>query len=109
MTANPDVEVFWCACDAIGIGCVRALEEAGVLDEVDVIGFDGTIDGLNLVKDGSEIANTAQAPDVAGKEAINVLLEVIEGGNPEMVTDSGFEIVTKEGAEEAIKNLEQYQ
>ncbi len=109
LTANPDVEVFWCACDAIGIGCVRALEEAGVLDEVDVIGFDGTIDGLNLVKDGSEIANTAQAPDVAGKEAINVLLEVIEGGNPEMVTDSGFEIVTKEGAEEAIKNLEQYQ
>lgn len=108
LMANPDVKVFWNACDAIGIGCVRALEEAGVLDQIDVIGFDGTVDGLELVKNGDEIANTAQAPDVAGKKAIDVLIETIEGKDPEMVTDSGFEIITKEKADETIKKLQGY-
>lgn len=108
LTANPDVEVVWAACDAIGVGCVRALEEAGLLDKVDVIGFDGTVDGLELVKSGDEIANTAQSPDVAGREAINVLLQVIEGETPEMVTDSGFEIITKDKAEERIEKLKEY-
>lgn len=108
LMANPEVEVFWCACDAIGIGCVRALEEAGVLDKIDVIGFDGTVDGLELVKNGDEVANTAQAPDVMGREAINVLIDVIEGGSPEMVTDSGYEIITNETAEETIEKLKEY-
>lgn len=108
LMANPDVEVIWCACDAIGIGAVRALEEAGVLDKVDVIGFDGTVDGLKLVEKGDEVANTAQAPVVVGEKSIDTLIQVIEGETPELITDSGYEIITKEKAAETIEKLNKY-
>ena len=102
LAANPDVEVFWCACDALGVGCVRALEEAGVLDDIDVIAYDGTADGLNLVIDGSEVANTAQFPDNMGMGAIDILVQVLEGEDYELVTDSGYEIIDSVEAAEAL-------
>ncbi|MGI5850286.1 MAG: sugar ABC transporter substrate-binding protein [Christensenellales bacterium] len=93
LAANPDVEVFWCACDALGVGCVRALEEAGVQDKVDVIAYDGTKDGLDLVIAGSEVANTAQFPDNMGKGAVDILIQVLDGEDYELVTDSGYDII----------------
>lgn len=108
ISANPDVELIWCACDALGVGAVRALEEAGLADKVDVMAYDGTNDGLKLVLDGSEVANTAQFPDTMGIGAVDILLDVINGKDVELVTDSGFEIIVADTAQALMDRLAAY-
>ena len=108
IAANPNLELIWCACDALGIGASRALEEAGLQDKIDVIAFDGTIDGLNQVLNGSEVANTAQFPDVIGQLSVDIMVDIINGEDVDLVTDSGSEIITADNAQEQIDRLSVY-
>ena len=108
ISANPDIKLIWCACDALGVGCVRALEEANKQDDIDVIAYDGTTDGLNLVLAKSEVANTAQYPDKIGIGAVDIMDKVLKGEDVELITDSGFEIVVPETAQQIIDRLAQY-
>lgn len=108
ITANPDIKLIWCACDALGVGTIRALEEAGKADSIDVIAYDGTVQGLELVLDGSEVANTAQFPDVMGSTAIDLAIKELKGEPAELVTDSGYEVVTADTAQKFIDRLKKY-
>lgn len=108
ISANPDVELIWCACDALGIGCIRALEEAGLQGQIDVIAFDGTNDGLQQVLDGNEVANTAQFPDVMGMTSVEHVVKLINGEDVDLVFDSGHEIIVKDTAQELMDRLSKY-
>lgn len=52
LTANPDVELIYCENDSMAVGAVRAIAEAGKTGEIDVIGFDGISEAMNLIESG---------------------------------------------------------
>ena len=56
ISANPDVELFFCCNDNMGIGALRAIKEANMQEQIQIIGFDAVSEALNLVENGEFLA-----------------------------------------------------
>lgn len=61
-----------------------------------MVGFDGTPDGLNAVKDGTLYASVAQQPSQLGKIAVDNALKALEGKKVEETIKVPVKVVTKE-------------
>jgi erythritol transport system substrate-binding protein len=76
----PDVDGVIAGNDEMALGAINALEEAGRIDEVAVLGFDGNDDAADAVREGTMVATVLQ-PIADGTElAMEVLDEVIQTG-----------------------------
>lgn len=78
LQANPDVTGIFAENDEMALGAIQALgDRAG--DDVSVVGFDGTEDGLAAIKEGTLTATIAQQPAELGKQAVAVLEQLLAG------------------------------
>ncbi|WP_460759595.1 substrate-binding domain-containing protein [Nocardiopsis oceani] len=80
LSRNPDIDGVISGNDEMALGAINALEEAGVLDDVEVLGFDGSNDAAEAVADGKMVASVLQPIDDATTQALEVLDEVIRTG-----------------------------
>ena len=46
----------------MGIGALRAIKEANMQEQIQIIGFDAVSEALNLVENGEFLATVAQYP-----------------------------------------------
>lgn len=65
LTAHPDVQAVFAQNDEMALGALRALQTAGKNDVL-VVGFDGTDDGVKAVEGGKLGATVAQMADQIG-------------------------------------------
>lgn len=65
LTAHPDVQAVFAQNDEMALGALRALQTAGKNDVL-VVGFDGTNDGIKAVEGGKLGATVAQMADQIG-------------------------------------------
>ena len=81
---HPDVTAIMCGNDQIAVGAQTAVNLLG-LDDVVIYGVDGSPDiKKELLKTGTQIAGTAaQSPINMGKEAVEIALAVLDGGDYE--------------------------
>ncbi|MBG6191804.1 ribose transport system substrate-binding protein [Arthrobacter sp. CAN_A212] len=78
LQANPDVTGIFAENDEMALGAIQALgDRAG--DDVSVVGFDGTEDGLAAIEAGTLTATIAQQPAELGKQAVEVLEQILAG------------------------------
>ncbi|MHC0552862.1 D-ribose ABC transporter substrate-binding protein [Salinicoccus sp. CNSTN-B1] len=74
LQANPDIEAIFSHNDEMALGAVEAAP-----DDVLVVGFDGSEDALNSVKNGGLDATVAQQPDLMGETAVETVEKLIAG------------------------------
>lgn len=97
---NPDVDGVFAENDEMALGAIKALgDKAG--DDVKVIGFDGTPEGLKAVKSGSLTMTIAQQPEELGKMAVRNALRVVDGTKVDKQIKVPVKAVTS-------KNVDQY-
>ncbi|MBK3521864.1 substrate-binding domain-containing protein, partial [Streptomyces sp. MBT70] len=78
LQAHPDVQGVIAANDEMALGAIKALgSKAG--KSVQVVGFDGTPDGLTAVKGGTLYASVAQQPSQLGRIAVDNALKAVRG------------------------------
>jgi ribose transport system substrate-binding protein len=78
LQANPGVTGVFAENDEMALGAVQALgAKAG--NEVKVVGFDGTTDGLAAISAGSMVASIAQQPAKLGQTAIEQVAKILKG------------------------------
>jgi len=95
LQAHPDVQGVIAANDEMALGAIKALgSKAG--KSVSVVGFDGTPDGLNAVKNGTLFASVAQQPSQLGKIAVDNALKALQGKKVEETIKVPVKVVTKE-------------
>ncbi|MDX2547188.1 substrate-binding domain-containing protein [Streptomyces sp. WI04-05B] len=95
LQANPGISGVFAENDEMALGAIKALGgKAGT--SVQVIGFDGTPDGLKAVADGSLYASVAQQPKELGRIAVRNALRVAEGKGVEKTVMVPVKVVTKE-------------
>jgi len=95
LQAHPDVQGVLAANDEMALGAVKALgSKAGT--SVQVVGFDGTPDGLTAVKNGTLYASVAQQPTQLGRIAVDSALEAVQGKKIEQTVKVPVKVVTKE-------------
>ncbi|MER5199265.1 ABC transporter permease/substrate-binding protein [Streptomyces sp. NPDC002755] len=95
LQAHPDVQGVIAANDEMALGAIKALgSKAG--RSVQVVGFDGTPDGLTAVKNGTLYASVAQQPSQLGKIAVDNALKALQGKKVEKTVKVPVKVVTKE-------------
>jgi ABC-type sugar transport system substrate-binding protein len=102
IAANPNVAAFFAANDDMGLGIVKAVQNAGLTGKVVVVSVDGNQDALQSVADGGLTATVAQYPYAIGSLGVQAC-EVSAAGEtvPENV-ESPTALVTAENAQQAM-------
>lgn len=102
LAKHPDIDGVISGNDEMALGAVNALKAEGKLDQVKVLGFDGSQDAVNAVRDGELVATVVQ-PIVEGtNRAIEQLDSVIrtgETGAPEEKQAIDCVLITEDNAE----------
>lgn len=80
LSRYPDIDGVVSGNDEMALGAINALEQAGRIDEVEVLGFDGSDDAAEAVADGHMTATVLQPIADGTTQAIEVLDEVIRTG-----------------------------
>ncbi len=95
LQANPAVSGIFAENDEMALGAVEALgARAG--EDVFVVGFDGTDDGLAAVSDGTMVATIAQQPEELGRLAVQQAKKALDGEETEAVVPVEVVAVTEE-------------
>ena len=82
LQAHPDVKAIFAENDEMALGAREALgARAG--EDVMVVGFDGTDDGLKAVEDGRMVATIAQQPGELGSKAVEEAAKILDEETPE--------------------------
>lgn len=101
LQAHPDIEGVFAENDEMALGAIQALgDRAG--DDVVVVGFDGTPDGLDAVQNGTMHASVAQQPAELGSTAVEVALQAARGEAVEQTIQVPVKVVTQDNVEEFV-------
>lgn len=85
ITAHPNLRGLFAINDPGALGALAALEQAGKLDQVAIIGFDGQPDGKQAIKSGKIYADPIQFPDRMGREIVEMISKYFAGEDYEKV------------------------
>ncbi len=105
LQANSEIDGIYAANDEMAMGALEAVEAAGRLEEITLIGCDAIDPALEKIREGKMEATIAEPPFFLGKSAVFTALDILEGKNVEkdVVLDSNLvtlenvnTIVTKE-------------
>lgn len=95
LQAHPDIDGVFAENDEMALGAIKALgSKAG--RSVQVVGFDGTPDGLKAVQAGTLYASVAQQPSELGRIAVRNALRAAEDEKVEKMVKVPVKVVTKE-------------
>lgn len=83
LQANPEITGLFAANDMMALGAVKAIEDAGLSDQITVIGFDATDDAKEAIKAGRMLGSIAQSPADMGTTAVETAIEYLEKGSCE--------------------------
>ncbi|SFN35516.1 substrate-binding domain-containing protein [Mycetocola miduiensis] len=107
IAANPNVKAFFAANDDMGLGIVKAIENAGRTGEIVVVSVDGNEDALESVKAGGLTATVAQYPYAIGQLGVQACEAAAAGDDLPETVESPTALVTTDVADDAIEAFPQ--
>ena len=81
LQANPDVDGVFAASDLMALGAVQAIIDAGMRDQITVIGYDASDDAKEAVRRGDMLGSIAQSPSNMGTTALETAILFLETGS----------------------------
>lgn len=79
LQAHPDLDGIFAINDPSALGAIAALEKAGRLKKVKVVGFDGMPEGKLAIRNGQIYADPIQFPDRIGRTAVQQIRKYLDG------------------------------
>jgi len=79
LTKYPDVKGIMCANDSMVLGAVKAVEAAGKIKKVKIVGFDNIGAVQSLIKEGKALATIDQFGPEMAANAIKVGMRILKG------------------------------
>ena len=107
IAANPDIAAFFAANDDMGLGIVKAIENAGKTGQIVVVSVDGNQDALESVEAGGLTATVAQYPYAIGQLGVQACQVATDGGDLPANIESPTALVTADNAADAIAKFPQ--
>jgi len=96
LTRFPNVQGVMCANDSMALGVVKAIEAAGKIDKVAVVGFDNIAACQALIKEGKMLATVDQFGPEMAANAIKVGFRILKGEKIAGWEKTPVEVVSKE-------------
>ena len=86
LQTHPDLAGIFAINDPSALGAYAALEQAGKTDQVEIVAFDGQLDGKQAIKDGRIYADPIQFPEKMGRQTVEKIVKYLNGESFEKVT-----------------------
>jgi len=83
LQATPDLVGIFAINDPAALGAFTAIEEAGKVGQVVLVGFDGQPEGKQAIKEGKIYADPIQFPDQMGVRVVQAIVDHYGGRTPE--------------------------
>ncbi len=96
ITEHPDVKAVLCANDSMALGAVAALQAAGKLGQVKVVGYDNIAAVRELVKEGKVLATADQYADRLAVYGIEYALEMLRNQSAPADRETPVDLVVKQ-------------
>ena len=96
LTKHPDLVAIFAANDGMALGAVETVFAAGKGDQITIVGVDGNSDAVKSIKAGRLTASVAQLPYLVGKQAVENVKMVVEGGKVDEVVYVPTLVLTKD-------------
>ncbi|GGV24222.1 transporter [Actinomadura cremea] len=97
LQSHPDIDGVFAENDEMALGAIKSLgDRAG--DDVEVVGFDGTPEGIEAVLSGTMSATVAQQPRLLGEMAVDSALKAADGEDVAADAPVPVKIATRENA-----------
>jgi len=81
LAKHPDIDAVFAENDSMALGALKAIQDAGRADEINIFGFDGQKAALQLISEGTNfIATGLNSPSLIGPMGFNHLMAIIAGG-----------------------------
>jgi D-allose transport system substrate-binding protein len=108
LTKYPDLKAIFAANDGMALGAVETVFAAGKGDQVTIVGVDGNSDAVKSIKEGRLTASVAQLPYLVGKQALENVKKVAEGGKVDEVIYVPTLVLTKDVIEAGKEPMLEY-
>lgn len=102
-TYQGEIDGVFAQNDEMAMGALKALEDAGVSDDIILVGIDAIADALQAVKDGRLDATVYQSATGQGGGAVETAVKIIKGESYEKEVMIPFELVTPDNVDEYLK------
>lgn len=79
VTAHPDLAAIFAINDPSALGAYAAFEEAGLQDQITIIGFDGEKAGKEAILAGKILCDPIQFPDRMGRRTVELITQYFAG------------------------------
>lgn len=96
------IDAVFAQNDEMGMGALKALEAAGLKDQILLVSVDAIADALQAVKDGRLDATVFQNAKGQGSRAVETALKIIKGEAYEKEVFIPFELVTADNVDEYL-------
>lgn len=77
---DPDLAGGWAINDPGAQMFIAAAETAGKINQVKIVGIDGSAAGCDLIREGKQLGSSAQFPVTMAKDTVSLLYKYIDGG-----------------------------
>ena len=102
LQANDHIDGLYAANDEMLLGALEAVEAAGRLDEITMIGCDAIDDTIEAIKAGKVEATIAEPPFFLGKAIMNSAYDYLQGKKVESYVILDNKLVTKDNVNELV-------
>ncbi|MDR1550135.1 MAG: substrate-binding domain-containing protein [Hungatella sp.] len=102
LQANDHIDGLYAANDEMLLGALEAIEAAGRLDEITMIGCDAIDDTLEAIKAGKVEATIAEPPFFLGKAIMNSAYNYLQGKDVDKYVILDNELVTSDNVNELV-------
>ncbi|MGD9710678.1 MAG: substrate-binding domain-containing protein [Thermomicrobiales bacterium] len=106
LTANPDARGFFTQHDEATLGTWTAIEDSGKTEEIILVGFDGSPESVELIREGKLRAASMQQPVLMGRMSMDVALQHLRGEEVEKETSVPTILVTPDNLAETEETLQ---
>lgn len=100
LQAHSEIDAVYAANDEMVMGALSAIESAGRLDEITVIGTDAIDPAMDAIREGKLESTIAEPPFFLGKEAIDTAIKILAGEEVDEKITLENTLVTSENVDE---------
>lgn len=100
LQANKDIDAVYAANDEMAMGALSAIDAAGRLDEIKLIGTDAIDSALDAIREGRMSATIAEPPYFLGRDSVKTAIKVLDGESVEEMILLENTLVTEENVDE---------
>ena len=100
LQANKEIDAVYAANDEMVMGALSAIEAAGRLDEIIVIGTDAINPALDAIRENKLEATIAEPPFFLGREAVHTAIKILNDEEVEKMVTLENTLVTEDNVDD---------